>query len=334
MSDSRPEVSVILPVYNRAKFLPAALEAIRAQAMPSLEVVAIDDGSTDDTAAVLREQEASFPHPIRYLRQENQGAYGARNTGVGIARGAYIAFYDSDDVWRPEHLPKCVDALRRHADVDWVYSASEIVDLDSGRMLDPNCFYIGTEPRPFMRLPHETRGALHVMTGRETVLCQIEHGLFCGFQNSVLRRRVFDRLNLEWKTRNEAEDQVFAIRAAAAGFRLAYFDAVHVRYHVHGENSSGSAKGISVEKSGRVYRPLVRGYERLVEEIELTPVERRALRKRIAKELFWHLGYASYWQAGARDLALEAYRDALSSWPWDLGLWKTYVLAVIRSAIR
>jgi glycosyltransferase involved in cell wall biosynthesis len=334
MTRPRPEVSVILPIFNRATFLPAAFDAIRAQQMPSLEVVVIDDGSVDESKQVIDGIAAAFPHQIRYVRQENQGAYGARNTGVGLADGQYLAFYDSDDVWRAEHLPKCVDALRQYPDVDWVYSASEIVDLESGRMLDPNCFYVDGKPRPFMRLAHESRGPLQVITDRGGVLCQIEHGLYCGLQNSVLRRQVFDRLRFEWKSRNEAEDQLFAIRAVSAGIRLAYFDAVHLRYHVHGGNSSGSAKGITVEKLSRVYRPLVQGYERLPLEIPLDAVERRALRKRIAKELFWHLGYSGYWAAGAHSLALEAFRDALSAWPWDILQWKTYLLALARSSVR
>ena len=331
-SVSGPDVSVILPIFNRAAFLPAAFDAIRAQNV-SLEVVVVDDGSTDDSKTIVDRIASGFSYPIRYVRQENRGAYGARDTGIGLARGEYIAFYDSDDVWRQEHLGKCVRAFAENADVDWVYSASEIVDFDSGRVLDPNCFHTNGEPRPFLRLPHESRGELQVITGDGAVLCQIEDGLYCGLQNSVLRRRVFDRLRFEWKSRNEAEDQVFAIRALAAGFHLAYFDAIHVRYHVHDGNSSGAAKGLSVEKLGKVYRPLVRGYERLMHEIPLTPVERRALKRRIARELFWHLGYSVYWEHGARAEALDAYRDALSTWPWDLSQWKTYVLALLRTSV-
>lgn len=330
---TRPRVSVILPTYNRTAFLPAALQAIRSQHIDSWELVVVDDGSTDDTPGVIASLTAAWREPVRYIRQENQGAYGARNTGVAAARGDYIAFYDSDDVWLPHHLSVCTSALDGNADVDWVYAACEIVDLASGAMLDKNCFYESGRPRPFMRLPHETRGSLQVIVGRTPILCQIDSGLYCGLQNSVLRRRVFEQLRFAADRRNEAEDQLFAIRAVAAGFRLAYVDAVHVRYHVHGENSSGAAKDLTLEKRRRVYEPLIAGYEQLQYDVVLTPQEHRALRRRVGKELFWHLGYVGYWEGGARREALATFRRALRVWPWSLRQWKTFLLSVVRTRV-
>lgn len=329
----RPLVSVVLPIYNRRRFLQSAFEAINAQDVRSLEIVVVDDGSTDGSEAVVRELASTCRWPVVFLQQENQGAYGARNTGVRACRGEYISFYDSDDVWLPKHLPTCVAALDGNPDIDWVYAACELVDLESGRMLEPSSFYEAGKPRPFMSLRCEARGALRVITDDGVALCQIEHGLFCGLQNSVLRRRVFEALSFEAATRNEAEDQVFAIRAAKAGFRLAYVDDVHVRYHVHSENSSGTSQGMSLAKRRRVYEPLVLGYERLEREVSLTPVEYRALRKRIGHDLFWHLGYNGYWAAGERTDALKVFRRALHWWPWDLPQLKTFVLATVRAAV-
>ena len=207
-SGPRPLVSVVLPTFNRSRFLPAAFEAIRAQGIDSCEVVVVDDGSTDDTRELAAAFSSSSTLPVRYIYQANQGAYGARNTGIDTAQGKYVAFYDSDDVWLPQHLSTCVAALEQYEDVDWVYSASEIVDLESGTILDPNCFYEGKTPRPFMRLAHETRGNLNVITDAGAIRCQIEHGLDRGLQNSVLRRRVFERLRLAAEARNEAERSV------------------------------------------------------------------------------------------------------------------------------
>src|SRR5688572_19425954 len=96
-----PTVSILLPTYNRAAFLPQALEAIGAQAFTDWELIVVDDGSTDDTPAVLERLVAGLGRPVHLIRQENQGAYGARNTGLDAARGKYVAFYDSDDTWLP-----------------------------------------------------------------------------------------------------------------------------------------------------------------------------------------------------------------------------------------
>jgi glycosyltransferase involved in cell wall biosynthesis len=328
----QPLVSVILPTYNRRTFLRAAFEAIAAQGIAALEVVVVDDGSSDDTKSFVRERLSDYAHPIRYIYQENQGAYGARNTGVAAARGTYLAFYDSDDVWLPHHLPTCIAALDAHDDVDWVYAACELVDFATQAVLEPSSFYEHGRGRPFLRLKNEARGTLRVITDHCAIRCQIDAGLFCGLQNSVLRRSVFERLAFEAETRNEAEDQLFAIRALAAGFRLGYIDNVHVRYQIHGSNSSAPGQALSLMKRRRVYEPLVAGYERLSHEVALTRLERRALRRRISHDLFWHLGYNGFWAEGERLEALELFRRALRVWPWNLLQWKTFILAVLRSA--
>ncbi|HEY8503179.1 MAG TPA: glycosyltransferase family A protein, partial [Gemmataceae bacterium] len=102
----RPAVSIILPTYNRAKFLPQAFASIRSQQYTDWELIVVDDGSTDDTRAVVQELSKDVPQPVRYVYQDNQGPAGARNKGLDLASGKYVAFFDSDDVWLPHHLGK------------------------------------------------------------------------------------------------------------------------------------------------------------------------------------------------------------------------------------
>src|SRR5947208_8996196 len=83
----RPAVSVILPTYNRAKFLPQAFASIKSQTFTDWELIVVDDGSTDDTRSVVEEQTRGWAQPVRYHRQENRGAYGARNAGLDLTRG-------------------------------------------------------------------------------------------------------------------------------------------------------------------------------------------------------------------------------------------------------
>jgi glycosyltransferase involved in cell wall biosynthesis len=86
-----PSVSIILPTYNRAKFLPAALAAMRAQLWTDWELIVIDDGSSDNTRELVAELTRGWEQPVRYVYQENQGAYGARNRGLDMARGEFMA---------------------------------------------------------------------------------------------------------------------------------------------------------------------------------------------------------------------------------------------------
>lgn len=89
--------SVIVPTFNRARFLPEALESILMQGIPDVQVIVVDDGSTDNTEAVI----AAYGSSVQYVRQENRGSGAARNAGVSLATGRFISFLDSDDVWKP-----------------------------------------------------------------------------------------------------------------------------------------------------------------------------------------------------------------------------------------
>ncbi len=92
-------ISVVIPVFNGERYLSAALDSAGAQSRPPLEIIVVDDGSTDGTAAIL----AARPD-VRVLRQPNQGPAAARNRGLGVAVGDYVAMLDADDLWPPDRL--------------------------------------------------------------------------------------------------------------------------------------------------------------------------------------------------------------------------------------
>lgn len=102
------DCSVVIPTYNREKTINRAIDSVLAQTCPALEVIVVDDGSTDGTAERL----ATYGKKIRIIRCENNGASAARNRGVAEATGRWIAFHDSDDVWLPHKLQAVEMALR------------------------------------------------------------------------------------------------------------------------------------------------------------------------------------------------------------------------------
>jgi glycosyltransferase involved in cell wall biosynthesis len=116
------EISVIIPTYNRAKTLPRAVETVLNQTISCLEIIIIDDGSTDNTADVVKR---FGDDRIKYIRLDhNKGAPGARNVGLSVAKGEFIAFQDSDDEWHLDKLEKQVAVFKSAVEnVGVVYSA-------------------------------------------------------------------------------------------------------------------------------------------------------------------------------------------------------------------
>jgi hypothetical protein len=132
----RPIVSVIIPVHNRGDRLVAALDSVLGQRHRPIEVVVVDDGSTDETAFVaegwLRRHAAALGADPVLIRQANAGACAARNAGLRASRGAYVQFLDSDDLLLEDKLPSAVAVLEREPDVDLVCGAMEHLDDADG----------------------------------------------------------------------------------------------------------------------------------------------------------------------------------------------------------
>jgi len=110
-------ISVIIPTFNREHTIAQAIESVLAQTYKDLEIIVIDDGSTDDTKTVLE----PYKDRIKYFYQENKGVASARNKGLEEARGEFIAFLDSDDYWLPEKLRSQTEFLKAHPDTAMVY---------------------------------------------------------------------------------------------------------------------------------------------------------------------------------------------------------------------
>lgn len=133
-----PLVSVVLPSYNRADMVCDALSSVLRQSYRPLEVLVVDDGSTDQTGDVVKrwaEQHASDDFAVHYLWQENQGGNPARNHGISRAQGGFVAFLDSDDLWDPEKLKLQLDIFDRDDNLGAVYCGVRHVDAATGKVL-------------------------------------------------------------------------------------------------------------------------------------------------------------------------------------------------------
>jgi len=165
---SSPIVSAVIPTYNRAHCLHRAVDSVLAQTCGEVEVIVVDDGSTDDTTAVVASRYGSDPR-VRLLHQPNGGVASARNAGLRAARGELVALLDSDDTWAPWKLRLQVACMRRRPEVGMTWTDMEAVDPD-GRVLSQA--YLRTMYSAYRWFP--TAGALF----RDSIpLVEIDPGL-------------------------------------------------------------------------------------------------------------------------------------------------------------
>jgi len=118
------KVSVIIPSYNCAPYLPDAISSVLQQSYKNLEIIIVDDGSTDNTEKTVE----TFLGRIEYIKQVNQGVSAARNTGMKMATGDLVAFLDADDTWFPEKIAVQLEIFNRHPDIAGIFSDFALCD--------------------------------------------------------------------------------------------------------------------------------------------------------------------------------------------------------------
>ena len=162
-----PKVSVILTVYNRAKFLKRCIDSLLNQSFNNWELIIVDDGSSDNSIDILKEYE-SFYENIKIFQQENMKLPLSRNKGIELSNGKYITFIDSDDEYVNDHLFKRVEYMEQHPEVDLIHGGVNIIGDEYVR--DKN------NPHEFIHLSECTIGA--TFFGKRKVFLELN-----GFKN-------------------------------------------------------------------------------------------------------------------------------------------------------
>jgi glycosyltransferase involved in cell wall biosynthesis len=222
-----PIVSVVMAAKNYACFLPAAVESVLAQTFTDWELVVIDDGSTDDTSAVIKPY--LVDRRIRSVRSDRLGQSRAKNLGVGLGRGPFVAFLDADDVWKPTKLEQQLALFAAKPEVGVVFSLRDLID-EAGHPL-----------------PRTARDATLPPRGR--VLTDIFARNFICFSSAVVRREVLDRVGGFDPTLDLAIDYDLWLRAARH-YEFDYVPESLVLYRTgHGNLSKKLADRIATARS-------------------------------------------------------------------------------------
>lgn len=176
---TEPTVSVVVPTHNRAHLLPRLLTSLFAQDVDDFEVVVVDDGSADGTAAVLDQYAEAR---LRVIRKSGSGVSQARNAGTEAARGRWVAWCDDDDVWAPEKLRLQLDALEHAPGARWCNGGVAYVDLDLRLQRTGPCPPAGDIGRRMLKRNLVSGGGSGVLAERELALevggFSPEHAIF------------------------------------------------------------------------------------------------------------------------------------------------------------
>ncbi|HYG77910.1 MAG TPA: glycosyltransferase family A protein [Planctomycetota bacterium] len=183
----RPDVSVVIPTYNYGRYIGEAVESALRQTLPPLEIIVVDDGSTDNTQSELR----SFAGRITYHRQENSGVSAARNRGIRAARGEWIAMLDADDIWRPEKLALQMQCALNYPEVVLIGGLNQNADTAESRC--------GCE--------------MYTLFSVEDFLCALPFGT----SSAVARRESLIRCGLFKEKRRLAEDRELWLKLVLTG---------------------------------------------------------------------------------------------------------------------
>jgi glycosyltransferase involved in cell wall biosynthesis len=208
-----PTISVVMPAYNAAEFIPEALETVLAQTRPAEEIVIVDDGSEDGTVAAVER----YGDAVKLVRQENRGCAGAFNRAIQEASGDYVALCPADDLWEPRKLEWQAGALVAHPEIDVSFGHAITFGLMEEDYHPPQAGILDTDD---FRRAMFTRNRIADPT-------------------AVVRRSLYERIGAY--VLGPSEDYEFWLRALRAGAVFHYERRLLVRLRWHGGNLSGQA---------------------------------------------------------------------------------------------
>ncbi|MEP7702677.1 glycosyltransferase family 2 protein [Paraglaciecola sp. 25GB23A] len=329
MSDNSPLVSVIIPLYNREQFLPQLFANLAQQIYQNFELVLVDDGSTDGTEQWINQHKLISGQPTVYLKQSNSGPYSARNRGLNIAMGKYIAFQDSDDEWPDYHLSEFVEALEKYSNVDWLFGSLRRIEHGTGKIKEASNFIMksGTT-HPFIGLQNDKRGKINVINDVKASETAILHCVPGSTQCALIRRTLFEN-NLFDDSYRTAYDRFFAIKAVMSGFTFAFVKNTHQIYHIHDSHISLVA-GADANKLQKSAETMLKGYGELL-DLAKNQNETDAIKHELARVNAWELSIALQQKQQYRQ-ASKAMFNAWRLQPKNLLYIKSFLVCLVKYA--
>jgi glycosyltransferase involved in cell wall biosynthesis len=223
------EISAIIPVYNGKRYLRQAVESVIRQTLQPIELIVVDDGSTEDSLSAIEGIHANFP--IRVITKENGGQSSARNCGARESRGSFLALLDQDDIWYERHLEKLAEPFYGNFDLGWVYSNVDQI-TDTGYVFFADLLDRCGFSHPQSELSEMLRKDMHILPAA-----------------TLIRKEAFMDVGMFDERLSGYEDDDLFLRLFVRGWRRKYLPDSLSQWRIHAHNS-GIVTGF---KSRRIY---------------------------------------------------------------------------------
>jgi glycosyltransferase involved in cell wall biosynthesis len=319
-----PLVSVVIPTYNRAHLISRAIDSVLSQTFKNWELIIVDDRSTDNTKSRILKC-TNRDKRIKYVvNKHKKGSAGARNQGVELAKGEYIAFLDSDDEWKPWHLKCIVEQLEKNPDVDIIFGDFERF---KGK-IKINTSYFNDVSSYLLRYPCFKRDNLFILNKKHLFYNIIKKTLPFYLSSSIFKRSFFHSLKFREQILG-ADDALLILEAVLKNKTVAYLCDIQFRYYIHSHNISlcdHSFSDIDVNKVFSVYREVEKLLFFLLKHYDLGYFKKKALLNRLSEVYFWDFGYGLYLQVRDYKQADIYFRKGMKLRPLNLNYIKVYLI--------
>lgn len=282
-SDIPAKVSVIVPAYNASRFILVAIESLLNQSHNNIEIIVVDDGSTDNTRVVL--EELISRGVIHYTHQENQGASAARNKGISLAGGEFIGFLDADDKFDPQMVSTCLEYI--------ITGSYDLVSVDNYLIHQSGDEEMGRDIEQYPWIEKEPE---------ELFLEFLKVGGIGGVHKALFRKTLFDRVGLLDVTLPVYEDLDLWIRIAMHGMKWGHIRQTLVHYYRRDENSSLFTTSPQRNQDCRV---------RILRRYQTTAIERSPEMREILAGQLWDYGRAYVTEYGSSTKAIICFFQSM-----------------------
>jgi glycosyltransferase involved in cell wall biosynthesis len=320
MKKRTPLVSCIIPTYNREKFLPISIGSVLKQTYKNWELIIVDDRSTDGTKKLI-EKYMKKDKRIKYVKNiHKQGPSGARNQGIELAKGKYIAFLDSDDEWMSFHLEEMIYYLEKYPDrIDLINASRRKINFKTKKIIKNEMINISEYPKYKLENAYILKGDLFNISFKKRVITNC---------TMVAKKEIIEKIRFE-ESLYMNEDSFFIKEILYNKFRVGFLPKYNLNYYIHNNHISNCNNKAKHSKIILLGKRQEKYFLMCLDKFKLNKQQQQIIYRNLADLYFWNIGYNGYLQLKDYKNAKKYFIKGLRLNPFNFNFWKTYIKRII-----